>query len=331
MVFQNYALYPQMTVRKNMAFGLKMRGTPRAQIDRKVAETASMLGIDHLLDRKPAALSGGGGRGVGVGGAGVRQRQVFVFDEPLASRDAKLRAQMRTELKSLHRALKTTMLYVTHDQEEAMTMGDRIAVMDRGIMRQCGTPLDIYDRPADRFVAGFIGTPSMNFLSGTIERDASASCFVGPIGRLALTVDMANALKPSSCASVVLGLRPEHPRLAGPRALSANGAAKHDDPTHPVCEPSGSSYHAPRDQNGSVVVETLVVDMVEHLGDSINVYLKVPPGEGGPPREGEPPGEPLVARVPPTTDVSRGQRVRAFVDMSRVHVFATDSDGKRLA
>ena len=212
-----------------------------------------------------------------------------------------------------------------------MTMGDRIAVMDRGIMRQCGTPLDIYDRPADRFVAGFIGTPSMNFLSGTIERDASASCFVGPIGRLALTADMANALKPSSGSSVVLGIRPEHLRLDGATALSANGAAERDDQTQPGCEPSGSSAHAPRDQNGSAVVENLVVDMVEHLGDSINVYLKGPPGEGKPQREGEPPGEPLVARVAPTMDVSQGQRVRAFVDMSRVHVFAADSKGKRLA
>ena len=256
---------------------------------------------------------------------------MFLFDEPLSSLDAKLRAQMRTELKSLHRTLQTTMLYVTHDQEEAMTMGDRIAVMDRGIMRQCGTPLDIYDRPADRFVAGFIGTPSMNFLSGTIERDASASCFVGPIGRLALTADMANALKPSSCASVVLGIRPEHLRLDGATALSANGAAERDDQTQPGRESSGSSDHAPCDRNESAVVENLVVDMVEHLGDSINVYLKGPPREGKPQREGEPPGEPLVARVPPTMDVSQGRRVRAFVDMSRVHVFAADSEGRRLA
>src|ERR671915_1449849 len=167
MVFQNYALYPHMDVYKNMAFGLKLRRTPKLEIDRRVREAARILGIEDLLDRKPRQLSGGQRQRVAVGRAIVRHPQVFLFDEPLSNLDAKLRVQTRREISKLHRQLGATMVYVTHDQVEAMTMGDRIVVMNDGRVQQIDTPLNLYDRPRNRFVAGFIGSPAMNFLDGT--------------------------------------------------------------------------------------------------------------------------------------------------------------------
>src|SRR4051812_34011060 len=169
MVFQNYALYPHMTVYKNMAFGLKLRKMPKAQIDQRVNEAAKILDIGHLLDRKPKALSGGQRQGVAVGRAIVREPAAFLFDEPLSNLDAKLRVTTRAELKRLHQRLKTTTIYVTHDQEEAMTLGDRIVVMKDGIIQQSDTPLKTYSSPVNRFVAGFIGMPPMNFFDGTIK------------------------------------------------------------------------------------------------------------------------------------------------------------------
>src|SRR6202167_1300375 len=169
MVFQNYALYPHMTVYKNMAFGLKLRGMPRAQIEQRVMQAAKILDIEHLLDRKPKALSGGQRQRVAVGRAIVREPAAFLFDEPLSNLDAKLRVTTRAELKRLHQRLKTTTIYVTHDQEEAMTLGDRIVVMKDGHIQQQDTPLNTYNRPTNRFVAGFIGTPPMNFFNGTIR------------------------------------------------------------------------------------------------------------------------------------------------------------------
>src|SRR3989304_1842028 len=183
MVFQNYALYPHMTVFKNMAFGLKMRRVPNAEIIRMVGETAAKLGLTHLLDRKPSALSGGERQRVAVGRAIARKPQVFLFDEPLSNLDAKLRIQMRTELKDLHRELRTTVVYVTHDQEEAMTLGDRMAVLREGVIQQCGPPLEVYNRPANRFVAGFVGTPLMNFFEGRLECNGDAVCFIARVGR----------------------------------------------------------------------------------------------------------------------------------------------------
>jgi ABC-type sugar transport system ATPase subunit len=169
MVFQNYALYPHMTVRQNLAFGLKMRRTPRAEIDRRTAEAADTLDIAPLMDRLPRELSGGQRQRVALGRAIVRQPQVFLFDEPLSNLDAKLRVQMRAEIASLHQRLKTTMVYVTHDQVEAMTLGDRIVIMDGGVVQQVDRPLDLYRRPENRFVAGFIGSPPMNFLHGRLD------------------------------------------------------------------------------------------------------------------------------------------------------------------
>src|SRR5881396_243081 len=168
MVFQNYALYPHMTVYKNMAFGLKLRKMPRAQIDQRVMEAAKILDIEHLLDRKPKALSGGQRQRVAVGRAIVREPAAFLFDEPLSNLDAKLRVTTRAELKRLHHRLKTTTIYVTHDQEEAMTLGDRIVVMKDGIIQQSDTPLQTYNHPVNRFVAGFIGMPPMNFFDGKL-------------------------------------------------------------------------------------------------------------------------------------------------------------------
>src|SRR5574342_373206 len=168
MVFQNYALYPHMTVYDNMAFGLKMRKFPKAEIDTRVREAAQMLGIQELLSRKPRQLSGGQRQRVAVGRAIVRHPQVFLFDEPLSNLDAKLRVQMRVELKRLHERLETTAIYVTHDQVEAMTLGDRVVVMKDGWVQQVGEPLELYGKPANRFVAGFIGSPAMNFADVTI-------------------------------------------------------------------------------------------------------------------------------------------------------------------
>src|SRR5688500_18760971 len=178
MVFQNYALYPHMTVYRNMAFGLKLRKMPKAQIHQRVMEAAKILDIEHLLERKPKALSGGQRQRVAVGRAIVREPAAFLFDEPLSNLDAKLRVTTRAELKRLHRRLKTTTIYVTHDQEEAMTLGDRIVVMKDGLIQQSDTPLKTYNEPANRFVAGFIGMPPMNFFDGTLASESGRLRFV---------------------------------------------------------------------------------------------------------------------------------------------------------
>src|SRR5262249_20988611 len=174
MVFQNYALYPHMTVAANMGFSLKLRGAPRAEIEQRVRRAADILGLMPLLERYPRQLSGGQRQRVAMGRAIVRDPQVFLFDEPLSNLDAKLRVAMRTEIKELHQRLKTTTVYVTHDQIEAMTMADKIVVMHEGEVEQIGAPLDLYDRPENLFVAGFIGSPAMNFLKGTIRKNGSA-------------------------------------------------------------------------------------------------------------------------------------------------------------
>ena len=171
MVFQSYALYPHMTVYKNIAFGLELRKTPKDEIDRRVHEAAKILEIEHLLDRKPKALSGGQRQRVALGRAMVRNPAVFLLDEPLSNLDAKLRTSMRTEIIKLHKKLATTFIYVTHDQTEAMTMGDRIVVMKDGIIQQVDTPQNLYDMPCNMFVAGFIGSPQMNFLDGTVTKN----------------------------------------------------------------------------------------------------------------------------------------------------------------
>jgi multiple sugar transport system ATP-binding protein len=213
MVFQNYALYPHMKVRENMAFALMLARRPQAEIDRRVGEAAQILGLDPYLDRYPRQLSGGQRQRVAMGRAIVRDPQVFLFDEPLSNLDAKLRVAMRTEIKALHQRLKTTSIYVTHDQIEAMTMADRIVVMRDGIVEQTGTPLDLYDHPANVFVAGFIGSPAMNLVQGTWSEGAVR---VGD-ARLPVT----RAVRVAEGQAVRVGLRPEHLAPAGDGPLAA--------------------------------------------------------------------------------------------------------------
>jgi len=246
MVFQNYALYPHMTVYKNMAFGLKLRRYPKTEIDERVQEAARILGITDLLERKPKQLSGGQRQRVAVGRAIVRKPKAFLFDEPLSNLDAKLRVEMRAELNRLHNRLQTTMIYVTHDQVEAMTLGDRIVVMDRGKIQQVAQPIELYDRPANRFVASFIGTPPMNFLDGQLEREGEDLWFTNGTTRLRLPASFVSSVEPSIGKKAVLGVRPENIRER------ANG----DEPD------AGTALKA-------------TVNVLEPLGDEIIVYLRV--------------------------------------------------------
>jgi multiple sugar transport system ATP-binding protein len=210
MVFQSYALYPRMSVRENMAFGLKMAKTPKPEIEKRVGKAADLLQITHLLDRRPDQLSGGQRQRVAIGRALVRDAAVFLFDEPLSNLDAKLRNELRVEIKRLHARLgKTTMIYVTHDQIEAMTLADRIVVMKEQKIQQIGSPTEIYRRPSNLFVAGFVGSPQMNFINGRIEGNGSGPEFVSGKRRLPLaSYDFTG--RPSSGQDVILGVRPEH-------------------------------------------------------------------------------------------------------------------------
>ncbi len=245
MVFQNYALYPHMSVYKNMAFALKLRKLPRKQIDQRVRDAARVLGIEDLLDRKPKALSGGQRQRVAVGRAIVRQPKSFLFDEPLSNLDAKLRVEMRAELKRLHQRLQTTTIYVTHDQEEAMTLGDRIVVMKDGLIQQCGTPLEVYSRPARRFVGGFVGTPPMNFLNGRLSaRDGRVFFDIDGCG-LALTEEHARNLAQWVGKEAVLGVRPE----AVDRVLAALRA-------HPQGRRAAVVGTAVAERPGNVILDT---------------------------------------------------------------------------
>ncbi len=209
MVFQNYALYPHMTVYENMAFGLKLRKFPKKEIDARVKDAAEILGITSLLERKPKALSGGQRQRVAVGRAIVRKPQVFLFDEPLSNLDAKLRVQMRTEISKLHSRLGTTMIYVTHDQIEAMTMGDRIVVMKDGKIQQTDTPLNLYHNPKNKFVAGFIGSPAMNFIEGRIVRNGGLYFTSGQL-KLRVANHHQQAVSNYLDRTILLGIRPEN-------------------------------------------------------------------------------------------------------------------------
>ncbi len=216
MVFQNYALYPHMTVFNNMAYGLKIRRMTKAEIDQRVRKAAGILELTELLNRKPRQLSGGQRQRVAMGRCIVREPKVFLFDEPLSNLDAKLRVQMRLEIRKLHEDLRITSVYVTHDQVEAMTLGDRLVVMDDGYAAQVGTPLDVYERPATLFVAGFIGSPAMNFIDAQLEADGRGVVIPGGI-----RIPMNGAGLPDQAGKkVILGIRPEHVAL-GPDALDS--------------------------------------------------------------------------------------------------------------
>ncbi|PKR55005.1 ABC transporter ATP-binding protein [Thalassospira marina] len=233
MVFQNYALYPHLTVAENMGFSLKLRNVPKAEIRPAVEDVAKMLNLSPYLDRLPKALSGGQRQRVAMGRAIVRRPQVFLFDEPLSNLDAKLRVQMRVEIRALQRRLGTTAIYVTHDQMEAMTMSDRIVILNHGKIEQVGAPLEVYDRPANIFVATFIGSPSMNLMDGILERDAS--------GALVRTENallrVGDAIDAPAGAAVTVGLRPEHLKIA------AEGTTGTIPFTLDLIEPTGAETH----------------------------------------------------------------------------------------
>jgi multiple sugar transport system ATP-binding protein len=220
MVFQNYALYPHMTVYDNMAFGLRLRKYPRPEIDRRVKEAAQMLGIQELLSRKPKQLSGGQRQRVALGRAIVREPQVFLMDEPLSNLDAKLRVQTRAEIKKLHARLQTTTIYVTHDQVEAMTMGDRIVVMKDGVVQQVDSPLNLYEKPANLFVAGFIGSPAMNFIEAKLAKQDGQIFMDGGVFRAGVPQEYVSQLSAWAGRAVIFGIRPED---IHDRALRAGG------------------------------------------------------------------------------------------------------------
>ena len=250
MVFQNYALYPHMSVAENMSFALKLRKLPRAEIDRRVREAAGILGIAEVLDRKPRQLSGGQRQRVAIGRAIVRQPQVFLFDEPLSNLDAKLRVQMRKEIAGLQRQLGATVVYVTHDQVEAMTLGDRIVVLDRGHVQQVGAPLEVYDHPANRFVAGFIGSPAMNLIDGSVVAAAAGPLFRSAEGSLEVPLEGVRAAESVAPGTpVTLGIRPEHIHPA--------------DSVDAVWRPLGR----------------FTVDLVEPLGNEVLLYTRSGPLE----------------------------------------------------
>jgi multiple sugar transport system ATP-binding protein len=272
MVFQNYALYPHMTVAQNMAFGLKLRRYPRAEIDQRVGEAAEILDITHLLERKPKALSGGQRQRVAVGRAIVRKPKVFLFDEPLSNLDAKMRVQMRMEINKLHTRLQATMIYVTHDQVEAMTMGDRIVVMKDGVIQQNAPPLDLYHQPANRFVAGFIGSPPMNFFPGRLEARSDGVWFRNKAFAVRLDAPQASALAaPEPERPVVLGLRPEN--------IADALYAVHPDPAHTVPvrievrEPMGAETYVHAAIGGHVLVARVAATSDHEVGQTMNAVF----------------------------------------------------------
>lgn len=281
MVFQNYALYPHMTVYKNMAFALTLRKMPKDEIDRKVKEAAKMLDIEHLLNRKPKALSGGQRQRVALGRAMVRNPSVFLLDEPLSNLDAKLRTQMRTEISKLHKKLGTTFVYVTHDQTEAMTMGDRIVVMKDGVIQQYDTPQNLYSSPCNLFVAGFIGSPQMNFIDAVVTRtqDGFDLEFCGfripvPQGKSAHA-----DLTPYVGKTVVLGVRPE-------------------------------DFHT-EDAFLEMSKESVIsadVEIAELMGAEIYLYLQCQ-------------NQRLIARVPARTQATCGDRLQIAIDRNKMHLF----------
>ncbi len=278
MVFQSYALYPHMTVYDNVAFSLKLKKVPKDEIDRKVKEAAEILGITQYLDRKPKALSGGQRQRVAIGRAIVREPKVLLMDEPLSNLDAKLRNQMRAEIIKLRQRIHTTFIYVTHDQTEAMTLGDRIVIMKDGFIQQIGTPQEVFDHPANLFVAGFIGMPVMNFFDAKLEKD-SKGYYVNVYGtRIELPADKQSVLKSKNTApqEITLGIRPDHVTLAkegDPSALSA---------TVDVTELMGATVHMHVSIHGKDAIVILpTVDLTGEQKASLTYGSKVKIAFGG--------------------------------------------------
>jgi len=286
MVFQNYALYPHMSVFDNMAFGLKLRHFPKMEIKKRVEEAAGILGLEQLLKRKPKELSGGQRQRVALGRAIVREAQVFLMDEPLSNLDAKLRVETRANIIKLHQRIQTTVVYVTHDQVEAMTMGDRIAVLNGGIIQQLGTPQELYDHPANLFVAGFIGTPAMNFFpdARVVGEDGSTAIVLEGIGHVAVPPLFVDRSREAAGKKLTFGIRPVH--LEDAALVGSNGA------------------------NQSAIDAT--IDVVENLGNELQVYFT----------SGEKTG---VATLDTRSRVSVGSKVKLYVESDQIHLFDTDS------
>jgi multiple sugar transport system ATP-binding protein len=272
MVFQNYALYPHMTVYKNMSFGLELRKVPKSEIDRRVREASRILDIEHLLERKPKALSGGQRQRVALGRAIVRDPAVFLLDEPLSNLDAKLRASMRTELIKLHQRLGTTFVYVTHDQTEAMTMGNRIVVMKDGVVQQVDNPQNLYDFPCNVFVAGFIGSPQMNFIKGTLKKERDSYCIEIGDDRLFLTSEKINdKVCEYTDKIVVVGVRPEN-IYDDADSLSAHSKAV-VDATVDISEPMGSEVYLYLDYKGERITARVAPTTNSRAGKRVKVAL----------------------------------------------------------
>jgi multiple sugar transport system ATP-binding protein len=310
MVFQNYALYPHMSVRDNMGFALKLKGTDKGEIDRKVEEAAKILDLEQHLDRKPANLSGGQRQRVAMGRAIVRDPKAFLMDEPLSNLDAKLRVQMRTEVSRIQQRLGTTTIYVTHDQTEAMTLGDRVAVMRTGVLQQVGSPMELYNQPQNLFVAGFIGSPAMNFMPATVEGDSVKL----PIGSVRLPAELAQRVRDGS-RSLIAGIRPENFEDA-----SLVGEARD----------RGTNFQAR-------------IEVLESMGSELYAHFTVESGEGIQSQElqelaedagaGEVPGAGeegrIVARLDAASRVGQGHDAELWVDATRIHLFDPD-DGRSL-
>ncbi len=315
MVFQNYALYPHMTVAKNMGFALKRAGTPAEDIRRKVEQTADLLGIAEQLERKPANLSGGQRQRVAMGRAIVRDPQAFLMDEPLSNLDAKLRIQMRAEILRIQRRLRTTTVYVTHDQTEAMTLGDRLAVMRDGVLQQVGTPDELYNRPRNVFVAGFIGSPAMNFLPGEI----AAGALRFPLATIPLAdAQRSGITAPIRDGRVVVGIRPEDfedAALAAERQRGVTINAVID-----VLESTGSDVYAHLSLNGHA-------GTVE-LGEPILRELAAV--GAGSTDAGVPTSLDVIARLDSSSRLAEGKEGELWLDVSRLHLFDPDT-GERLA
>jgi multiple sugar transport system ATP-binding protein len=311
MVFQNYALYPHMTVRDNMGFALKLRGTSSDEINSKVEEAARILDLEAHLDRKPSQLSGGQRQRVAMGRAIVRDPKAFLMDEPLSNLDAKLRVQMRTEVSRIQQRLGTTTVYVTHDQTEAMTLGDRVAVMRSGLLQQVGSPMDLYNNPVNLFVAGFIGSPAMNFMPATVEGDTVKL----PVGDVRLPDDVRGNVSGTSGKALIAGIRPENfedAALVG----EARGRGTVFRAKIEVLESLGSEVYAHFRVESDQTIESQ--DLRELAEDA---------GGGEVPMEGEE-GR-IVARLEPASQVRVGQEAELWVDASKVHLFDPD-DGRNL-
>jgi multiple sugar transport system ATP-binding protein len=321
MVFQNYALYPHMNVRENMGFALKLRKMDKSEIDRRVEEAARILSIERFLDRKP--------KRVALGRAIVREPKAFLMDEPLSNLDAKLRVQMRTEIAKLHNRIGTTTIYVTHDQTEAMTMADRIVVLKDGVVQQIDSPQQMYDQPENVFVAGFIGSPAMNFIQARLEKENGAYAVVFGSTRLHLSREEIDKAKerghdPEQYANkeVALGIRPEHMEDAGVEEATAMAEAEGSnvvDVEAQVIESMGSEkyvyFEPPREQ--TVQLES-VADMTD---DSDGSEQDIGGGSAGAPG-----GNLMVARVSAESTAREGEKMRLVIDSSKIHLFDLETE-----